>query len=518
MAEQDGTNSETSTRGAQASLVESFTVSGLYGYRSVSLSSPYAATVLIARNGSGKTTLLGALDAFLKGQFGRLRELEFSEIRCKLRGIDEEITLCRDDIPAMLDSLPDSDISHYAKKIGVEPTSLYSFLSEEYDVARNDYRYWHEEPVIAAAYKNSGWRANETIAVLDKLRDSMFSTNSKIPSILSTLRTALKGVDILYLPTYRRVELPLMSDTKEGVYGRKRRPKFRFSGSASLFTGDIQFGLGDIADRLSELNQEILVESNNGYRQISANIINELIDGTFDRETFDNTDMPTKADLEIFFSRIKEGRRVAPFGDVAIPNIDKAFSGGDIPVETNKFLRYFLTKLGKIIKDIHNIEAPVEDFIKSCNKYLASQDVSAVPPCKPSDVPQRSSTDNKLLQLNRMNLQVYAVSLPSRRKIFLDSLSSGEKQMISLFAKLFLYPKEKIVLIDEPELSLSLDWQRQILVDVVNAPLCRQVIAITHSPFVFDNALEPFARSLKLSVDDAAQPPVSDDDEGNISE
>lgn len=86
--------------------------------------------------------------------------------------------------------------------------------------------------------------------------------------------------------------------------------------------------------------------------------------------------------------------------------------------------------------------------------------------------------------------------------------------MISMFAKLILYPKRKIVLIDEPELSLSLDWQKQILPDVLNAPLCLQVIAITHSPFIFDNSLEPFARSLRLSLDpNAPATPVDDDAE-----
>jgi predicted ATP-binding protein involved in virulence len=72
--------------------------------------------------------------------------------------------------------------------------------------------------------------------------------------------------------------------------------------------------------------------------------------------------------------------------------------------------------------------------------------------------------------------------------------------MISLFARLYLYPGPKIVLIDEPELSLSLDWQRQILPDVLRAPTCQQIIAITHSPFIFDNELEPFAGSLRLRV------------------
>ncbi|RIY84204.1 hypothetical protein AXW95_22055 [Pseudomonas aeruginosa] len=82
----------------------------------------------------------------------------------------------------------------------------------------------------------------------------------------------------------------------------------------------------------------------------------------------------------------------------------------------------------------------------------------------------------------------------------MDSLSSGEKQMISLFARLYLYPKKKIFLIDEPELSLSLDWQSKILVDAMNAPSCVQIIAITHSPFVFDNALEPFAKAIDLEI------------------
>ncbi len=36
------------------------------------------------------------------------------------------------------------------------------------------------------------------------------------------------------------------------------------------------------------------------------------------------------------------------------------------------------------------------------------------------------------------------------------------------------------------------------MVDVLSAPLCSQLIAITHSPFVFDNELEPFARALRL--------------------
>lgn len=62
---------------------------------------------------------------------------------------------------------------------------------------------------------------------------------------------------------------------------------------------------------------------------------------------------------------------------------------------------------------------------------------------------------------------------------------------------------------------MSLKWQRQVLADVITAPLCKQVIAITHSPFVFDNPLEPFARAVNLSLDVDAIEPVEFYDEDN---
>ena len=75
--EEQITEREIADAGGRESLVQHFAIEGLFGYRSLSLESEYAATILIARNGAGKTTLLGALDAFLRGQFGRLTSLAF---------------------------------------------------------------------------------------------------------------------------------------------------------------------------------------------------------------------------------------------------------------------------------------------------------------------------------------------------------------------------------------------------------------------------------------------------------
>lgn len=512
----DFDHTDSISRGARPSLVESFEINGLYGYRSVSLSSQFAASILIAKNGSGKTTLLGALDAFLKSQFSRLRDIQFSDIRCKIRNIESTLILNKEDINDFLTIAPESDIIKSARKLDITPSRLFKFITEDYEEIRDDYASLSENTVFSSIVRNEGYRHADALSACDKLRTSILDKNEKISDISKILRSTLMGVDVIYLPTYRRIELPLIGDSGEQTTSRKKKTKFKFTGS-SLYSGDIQFGLADISERLSDLNQTILVESNFGYRKISANIINELIDGTFEKETTSAKDIPipNKDELSLFFSRLKDGRRVRPFNDLSVPNIDKIYTGTDIPWDTNKFLRYFLSKLDTVIKSTKDIESRVEDFITNCNKYLSSLDQDA--DTKDHQLPL-TNEDNKVLRMNRRNLKVHVESIATGRKISLDALSSGEKQMVSLFAKLFLYPNEKIVLIDEPELSLSIDWQRQILVDVINAPSCRQIVAITHSPFVFDNELEPFARSLKLTIDFTTKPLQIEDDEEEIDE
>ena len=81
--------------------------------------------------------------------------------------------------------------------------------------------------------------------------------------------------------------------------------------------------------------------------------------------------------------------------------------------------------------------------------------------------------------------------------IELKHLSSGEKQIVSLFGHIYLSEiKQFFVLIDEPELSLSVPWQKEFLVDIRNGGFCSGLFAVTHSPFIYDNELREYARGL----------------------
>ncbi len=517
----DEVKTEVVAPGSAPAIVEFFSIEGLYGYRTVSMAASYAATILIAKNGSGKTTLIGAADAFLRCQFGRLSNLHFSKIICKLRGVQELLELTAADVEALMAVPETPEFIMTARRYGVEPSQLLDFIENEFDTSKK-LTDLEDDEVFKKVIARVNYNYSEARRACERISDSIKGRVPAVETVRVLLRKALKNIEIVYLPTYRRIELSLGEAVEDGRVRRRPSIQSRLGLSKrGFFNTDIQFGLGDISERLRELNNQLLASSNQGYREISAKIINDLLDGTFEREVPELGDRPDKESLALFFSRLKQGGRFlfGPYYDrVEIPDIDKVYSEGASSDTSNKFLNYFLSKLNTVIQATRSIEGLVEEFVNHCNAYLSARDIS-------TELNERAESlaaarDDKRLHIDRMSLQVDVVSVATNRKVPMDSLSSGEKQMISLFARLYLYAGKKIVLIDEPELSLSIDWQRKILLDVVSAPTCSQIVAITHSPFVFDNALEPYARALSLKIDavQAAESDSSDLFTGDISD
>jgi predicted ATP-binding protein involved in virulence len=70
--------------------------------------------------------------------------------------------------------------------------------------------------------------------------------------------------------------------------------------------------------------------------------------------------------------------------------------------------------------------------------------------------------------------------------IFIEQLSSGEKQLLLILFKVFLMDKKPYVLLmDEPEISLHLLWQQDLIKTIRELnPNCQLIIA-THSPSIF---------------------------------
>ena len=52
------------------------------------------------------------------------------------------------------------------------------------------------------------------------------------------------------------------------------------------------------------------------------------------------------------------------------------------------------------------------------------------------------------------------------------------------------------MLFDEPELSLSINWQQELLPDIINSKKCNFLFCVTHSPFIYDNDVQKYAFGL----------------------
>ena len=431
--------------GESPSLIESFGIRRLYGYRTISLSSAHAATILIARNGTGKTTLLGALDAFLRLQLSRLKSLEFEEIFCKIKGVEETIILTRDDIVEFTDMPPDGEVAKFATRLGVSPASAFDFLMSDYELSLSEYyRAPEGSPVAAKVFQTYSYSLPRVTKICREVYDALFERLPRLRNLKNTLQIVLQDYEVVYLPTYRRVELALTdeSDAQRPRARNKRRSHINVA-SDSLHTGDIQFGLSDISDRLRELNREIIVASNSGYRKISENILSDLISGF---EVPEDTILPKPEDLKLFFERLESGNRnIGPYYPISAPDFERMFSGEGVPKDSQRFLTYFLGKLNEIVQITRAIEGPVKDFVDGCNKYLSSTEPSTHIDFESKD--GLRPIDTKIMRMNRADLSLHVESIPSGGKVKLDALSSGEKQMISLLAKLYLYPKKKIPII-----------------------------------------------------------------------
>ncbi len=106
-------------------------------------------------------------------------------------------------------------------------------------------------------------------------------------------------------------------------------------------------------------------------------------------------------------------------------------------------------------------------------KYISNKDILLTPS---GMIVQKIST----VERKKGN---FAVIENEQFDIPLDNLSSGEKKIILLFL-VCLFFDEATLLIDEPELSLSIIWQEQLLPDLLKYTTIKQLIVATHSPFI----------------------------------
>jgi len=69
----------------------------------------------------------------------------------------------------------------------------------------------------------------------------------------------------------------------------------------------------------------------------------------------------------------------------------------------------------------------------------------------------------------------------------IQKLSSGERHLLTFLATILLMGEEQnFILLDEPEISLNVGWQKKILSTIASLAPNAQIIVATHSPLIVE--------------------------------
>jgi predicted ATP-dependent endonuclease of OLD family len=463
------------TEHLKTNILQSFHMKGLYGYKNLGIRCNNKASIILAENGVGKTTLLNTLYALLSGRISRLKTLDFVEAVLKFD--DKELIfskalafqkLEKNDYAKLLSRRPARELLEY----GVTSDQLLELLTIHNEGNR---QLLLRHPAYRRLYQTSPYDSDDLLTKFDRLNNAMYDT-VYIADFRKKVIEAMGETQVLYLPTYRRIE----ADFDEVSLSRNT-PNRRITSDLAEKESEndqlIFFGLTDVEEKLSQMTGFIQRSMFEAYSKLSGNLIDTLL-GTPQYE------LPISETFDLEAVRLMLGR-LGKSNSTTADELEKAIAGAKLSDDKYRPLAYFLQQLMQSYEASRPQELAIEEFVRVVNGYL-----------------EGASTE-KSLKFDKLRLKVEVWHRALERDLLFKSLSSGEKQVVSVFSRLILDTNKKyLILIDEPELSLSIEWQRRFLPDILKTKSCHQLVAITHSPFVFDNELDLLAQSIGITLDE----------------
>jgi len=166
-------------------------------------------------------------------------------------------------------------------------------------------------------------------------------------------------------------------------------------------------------------------------------------------------------------------------------------------ISTEDIVNYITRQYTDISEKTHQLQKELTEFIKKCTSSSAQErdDILSEIQNKVDEVTQK--TDKILLPFTKLSklvaniFQYQGIKLTDNltlgettHALSSEKLSSGEKQMLSFLCYNAFYDKG-IIFIDEPELSLHVDWQRILFETLMEQGTQNQLIVATHSPFIY---------------------------------
>lgn len=429
-------------------IIEYFSITKLHGYKNVRLEFDELYKIMLSENGEGKTTILKIIDATLNGNIRKLREISFGGIEIKFSSAATPISIMKTELEYDWESKAYKHISGRVSSEELSKIIDVVMAESKFETVRRKISQLFEPHTSLTEPKSTRIDSRypfSSMAIKDLFdeKESLLLDLRKM-EFFQQIEENFK-LKTLYLPTYRRVE-DLLSSLN--IDKEKQGQDY------------IQFGLTDVEEKLESIKKEILTSSNDSMSRINSEILTRLVNGLTVNDE-DRSIITSNSDsIELVLNRF--GRSLTPSDKSKIISLVK--NKAEVAKKKNDTLVYFLSKMYSAFFEQREKDKALTRFSEICTKYFK----------------------NKTMKYDATSISVVITCPDSDLPIKFGDLSSGEKQIVSLFSKLVLErDNQYFILFDEPELSLSVEWQKLLIKDVISCDSCSMLLAMTHSPFIF---------------------------------
>ena len=428
----------------------SIDIEKLYGYYDYHIDFNSDVTFIYGLNGCGKTTILNITEAIITGQLFKLFNYNFKKIKLEYaKNYDE------------------NDIK-YIKIISKKQMLQVEFQNETHNI----------ELITLENNNRTAPTSRDFLRLYFNRYDFLMNIRDIFNYVYLPLNRSYASMDeIEGIYTYPRFHNRISIDDENYIgIDNKDRAMLKIESIIYKFHSKANSKINRINDSFRNNMLKPQIELNNTYN--FKNFLNELKSN--DVASLEKT---KKAYIKILkdFALINEEEEYnyIEFFQAFINDFSEFINDekDGIPVEL-AFKFQEITRIQKTIDIAKSMEKqkaiitkPMEIFLHTMNSFI------------------KNSEEDKEICIDNEGY-IYFKTKYSNKQISIQHLSSGEKQLITFFTNLIFKVKDKssgIFVVDEPELSLHLSWQKIFIDKVLEVNKNIQLIFATHAPEIIGN-------------------------------
>lgn len=458
----------------QGKSISKIKIQGLHNHLDIDIELNAGLNVIYGKNGKGKTTVLHILANILELDFQRFQHLSFDKI---------ELRSCSDNHLEIVKFDTHYISVHYnGSEVGTRHDGLSApILSESESEVISDA--FGGRPIYLPAYR----------AILERVKSSPYEQpNAEFEAI-------------------KKMELASLNKAQFARYGwRSQEQRASLIARKTIqcrdwfgaFVPIIRYpALAEVVESITEEFTDAQMEASQSERRMLSSTFIEVF-----KSLVSTYDTPSDGEIEPLIARVKNALDVEDDTSNAYPDHlgrslaeelaeAKIYSSSQESAAQKRVLKLYAELLEKRKFEKLQSFQKIRSFESAVNRFLDQK---------------KFRVSNRGID-HRRNY-VY-IETESKSFYPVSTLSSGERQILTMLfsATRMSTLTTGVFLIDEPELSLHVDWQRIILKEISTQAPTRQIIACTHSPEVgadHDDAVQMFSPVITNSV--APTTPVQD--------